>query len=171
VLLGEHRHAEGERVHAGEHLPAGTQHACDLGDKIFRGQPQGERALLGDHAIGAAVGEELEAGPVGGHGGEPAACLIGRDGRGDRHLRVDDAQHAVPGAGGHLGGARTWPRYVDEESAPARQPAGELGEGDGGVKTRVVGGRTDVLLGPSAGLSDILALPSDMRAGGRPSGG
>ncbi|MGH3251341.1 MAG: hypothetical protein ACRDOI_34750 [Trebonia sp.] len=171
MLLGEDRHAEGERVHAGEHLPAGTQHAGDLGDKIFCRQPQGKRALLGDHAVGAAVGEELEAGPVGGHGAEPAACLIGRDGRGYRHIRVDDAEHAVPGARGHLGGARTGARYVDEESSPARQPAGELGEGDGGVKTRVVGGRTDVLLGPGAGVSDILALPSDTRAGGRPAGG
>jgi hypothetical protein len=127
VLFREQRHAEGERVHAGEHLAARPEHARDLGDELFGGQPQGQRPLLGDHAVGAAVGEELQAGSVGGHRGQPAARLVGRDGRGRGHLLVDDAQDAVPGAGGDLGGAGARSGNVDEESPSAWQPAGELG--------------------------------------------
>jgi hypothetical protein len=155
VLLREHRHAEGERVHAGEHATAGPEHARDLGDKVFGGQPKGQRPLLRDHAIGAAVGQELKAGPVGGHGGQPAACLMACDGRRYRHLRVDDAQHPVPGAGGDLGGARARTGYVEEETSPAWQPAGELGQGDGGVKAGIVGDRTSVLLGPCGCLHGV----------------
>lgn len=67
VLLGQHRHAEGERVHAGEHLPARAQHPGDLGHERLRGQVPRQRAVLGDDAVRAAVGEELEPPAVGGY--------------------------------------------------------------------------------------------------------
>ena len=155
ALLGKHRHAEGERVHAGEQLPARPEHASDLGDEFLGGQPQGERALFGDHPVGAAVRKEGEAGPVGGHGGQPAANLNGRH-RGRRgHFRVDDAQHVVPGACGDFGGARSGARYVDEESVAVWQPVGELSEGDGSVEAGVAEGRIGVLVGPCGDLHGV----------------
>jgi hypothetical protein len=59
MLLGEQGHAEGERVHAGEHLPARAQHPRDLRHKLLGGQVPGQRAVLSDDAVRAAVGEEL----------------------------------------------------------------------------------------------------------------
>jgi hypothetical protein len=119
VLLGEHGHPEGQRVDAGEHLPAGPEHARDLGDQLLGGQPQGQRPLLGDHAVGAAVRQELEAGAVGGHGGQATAGRGARQRRRRRRLRVDHPQNAVPGGGGYLGGARAGTRDVDEEPPSA----------------------------------------------------
>jgi hypothetical protein len=126
MLLGEHRHAESQRVHAGEQLSAWPEHARDLADDFLGGQPQGKSSLLGDHAVGAAVRKKREAGPVGGHGGQPAPCLVGREGRRDRRLRVDDAQHVMAGEGGHFGGAGAGTGYVDDESVAAWQPVREL---------------------------------------------
>lgn len=73
MLLGEHGHAEGERVHAGEHLPAGAQHARDIRHERLRGQVPRQRAVFGDHAVRAAVGEEVEPAAIGGYGAQPAA--------------------------------------------------------------------------------------------------
>jgi hypothetical protein len=100
VLLGEHRHAEGERVHAGEHLPARAQHPGDLGHEGLSGQVPRQRAVLGDDAVRAAVGEELQPEAVGCDGTQPPAA------RRRRWLGAgsDDAQHGVARAGGHLGG-------------------------------------------------------------------
>jgi hypothetical protein len=75
VLFGEQRHAERERVHAGEHLPAGAQHPRDLGDERFGGQVPRQRAVFGDHAVRAAVGEEFEVAAVGGYRAQPAGRL------------------------------------------------------------------------------------------------
>jgi len=109
VLLGQHRHAEHQRVHAGQHLPAGTEHPRDLGHDVLGRQPQRERAVLGDHAVGAAVGQELEAGRVRRHRGE-AVFTVGRQGGG-----VDYAQDVVAGVGGQVGRARARAGYVDQE--------------------------------------------------------
>ncbi|HEY7260719.1 MAG TPA: hypothetical protein VH589_04450 [Trebonia sp.] len=111
VLFGEQRHAEGERVHAGQHLPAGAQHARDLGNERLGGQVPRQRAVLGDHAVRAAVGEEVKPAAVGGHGAQPAArCpAVCRCGRRCPHLWLCwlcDAQHVVAGAGRHLGSRR-----------------------------------------------------------------
>ena len=65
-------HAEGERVHAREHLPAWAEHARDLGDEILGGQPSRQGAILGDDPVGAPVSEELKARAVGGHGADTA---------------------------------------------------------------------------------------------------
>ena len=152
VLLGQHRHPEHQRVHAGEHLPAGTEHARDLGHHVLGRQLQGQRAVLGDHTVGAAVGKELQARSFGRHRAEAMLAArdrrVGRVGRvGRQGGRADDAQHVVAGVGGQLGGARAGARYVDEKPGRGRQPVVELREGDRGVKTRIVGGRTGVLIG------------------------
>jgi hypothetical protein len=156
VLLGQHRHPERERVHAGEHPPARPQHAGDLGDEILGRQPQRKGPVLGDHPVCAPVGEELKPAPLGRHGNQPA--WTGRPGLGDRHLRlrgrIDHPQHAVAGLDGDLGRPRAGPGDVDEKLRRGRQPARELGEGDGGVKARIVGGRTGVQ-GGAGGMPDI----------------
>lgn len=78
MLLGEHGHAEGERVHAGEHLPARAQYPRDLGYERLGGQVPRQRAVLGDDAVRAAVGEELEPPAVGGHHAHRAAARCAR---------------------------------------------------------------------------------------------
>ena len=122
MLLGQHRHAEHQRVHADEHLTAGAEHARDLGYHVLGRQPERERPVLGDHAVGAAVGQELEPGAVGGHGGQaqPGSGVraAGVDGVGRlwrQGGRVDDAKHVMPGVGCQLGRARARAGNVDEE--------------------------------------------------------
>src|SRR5450756_932564 len=82
---------------------------------------------------------------VGDHRGYPGHA------RGGRHPGIDNAQHAVAAVGGDLRGARARTGDIEDggSRAKVRQPAGQLGEGDGGVETRVDRGRTGVL--PGAG--------------------
>ncbi|MGD0554358.1 MAG: hypothetical protein ABSA93_05180 [Streptosporangiaceae bacterium] len=61
LVLGEHRHAEHQRVHAGKHPPGRPQHPADVGDQRFSGQGQRKGAALGDDAVSGPVREEAEA--------------------------------------------------------------------------------------------------------------
>ncbi|HEX6448181.1 MAG TPA: hypothetical protein VF060_01835 [Trebonia sp.] len=162
VLLGEYRHAEGERVHAGEHLPARAQHPRDLGHDRLGGQVPRQRAVLGDDAVRAAVGEELQPEAVGCDSTQPALARLGgrRPGAGS-----DDAQHRVPRAGGCLRGSRPGAGYVDDASLPAGQPGFELSACDGGVEPRVVSGGTGVAHGAGRCLHGIYSWPG-ARSGG-----
>jgi hypothetical protein len=140
VLLGQRRHPEHERVHAGEHLTAGAEHARDLGDHVLGGQPQRERAILGDHAVGAAVGEELEPGPVGRHGGEAATggkwgllavCASGppggMGGRGEWGAGAPHAGSLPPISGGHRGVVPRGRYSVDHAQHIVAGVGGQLG--------------------------------------------
>jgi len=130
VLFREHRHAQGERVHAREHAAAGPEHSRDLAGERLRGQVPGQRAVLGYHAIGTAVGEELKPARLGGDRAEPPPGSRVDDGR--RHPGFHHAQHRVAGAGGDLGGVPRRPRDVHKErclpggTSQLRQPRGEL---------------------------------------------
>jgi hypothetical protein len=56
MLVGQHRHAEHQRVDAGEHAPARSQDARDLADHLLGSQVGGQRPVLGDDVVGTAVG-------------------------------------------------------------------------------------------------------------------
>jgi len=175
VLLGEHGHAEGERVHAGEHLPAWAQYPRDLGYQRLGGQVPRQRAVLGDDPVRAAVREELKPPAVGGHRAQHAAarCARPRCGRrrrgrlGGRRLGAgsDDAQHGVAGAGGHFRGCRSGTGYVDDASLPAGQPGFELCAGDGGTEPRVIRGGAGVAHGAGGCLHEVYSWPG-ARSGG-----
>jgi hypothetical protein len=56
MLVGEHGHAEHQRVDAGEHPAGRAQHAGDLGHHRLGGQVHRQRPVLGQDAVRAAVG-------------------------------------------------------------------------------------------------------------------
>ena len=58
ILVGEHGHAEHQGVDAGEHPSARPQHTGDLGDHRLGDQVHGQRPVVGDDAIRAAVAQE-----------------------------------------------------------------------------------------------------------------
>ncbi len=58
MLVGEHGHAEHQGVDAGEHPAGRAQHAGDLGDHRLGGQVHGQRPVICDDPIGAAVAQE-----------------------------------------------------------------------------------------------------------------
>ncbi len=58
MLVGEHGHAEHQGVDAGEHPSARPQYAGDLGDHRLGRQVYGQRPVVGDDAIRAAVSQE-----------------------------------------------------------------------------------------------------------------
>ena len=60
MLVGQHGHAEHQGVDAGEHPSARPQHAGDLGDHRLGGQVHGQRPVIGDDAIRAAVSQERQ---------------------------------------------------------------------------------------------------------------
>jgi hypothetical protein len=77
MLVGEHGHAEDQGVDAGEHAAGRAQHAGDLGDHRLGGQVHGQRAVVGDDAVRAAVGQERQPRGVGDHRENPALLAGG----------------------------------------------------------------------------------------------
>ena len=119
-LLGQHGHAQDQRVHAGEQLATGPQHPCDLRGQVLRHEVPGQGAVLGDDAVRATVRQERQAAGLGHHRGDPARRCAPLRGRRRAGMRGHDPDHRVPGPG-RLGRAG---RGGAQMSTSSRRPAG-----------------------------------------------
>jgi len=127
--FGQHGHAQDQRVHAGEQLTPGPQHPRDLRGEVLRHEVPGQCAVLGDHAVRAAVGEERQAAGLGHHRGDPARRCPPVPGGGRARQGRDHPDHRVPGPGRLCRAARPRPGDVHKQPPPRWEPRGELGLG------------------------------------------
>jgi hypothetical protein len=60
MLVGEHGHAEHQRVDAGQYPSRRAQHAGDLGHHRLGGQAHRQRPVVRQDAVRARVGQEAQ---------------------------------------------------------------------------------------------------------------
>jgi hypothetical protein len=58
VLVGQHGHAEHQRIDAGDHPSRRAQHPGDLGDHRLGGQVHRQRPVVRDDPVRALVAQE-----------------------------------------------------------------------------------------------------------------